>query len=98
MEDVLAIIFIFGGGTLFALSVSPIGRAIAARIRKEGSGEAVEQLRETQLAVLDDLDALRQELTDVQERIDFTERLLAQQRDAGQLPGLAEPGEEGTGR
>jgi len=33
MEGVLAIVFIFGGGTLFLLSVSPIGKAYAERIR-----------------------------------------------------------------
>ena len=33
MEDILAIILIFGGGTAIAISFSPIGRAIAERIR-----------------------------------------------------------------
>ena len=92
MEDIIAITLIFGGGTLFALSVSPIGRAIASRIRGEGgSGSEVERLRETQLSLMDDLESVHQELTDVQERVDFTERLLAQHRDAAGLPGSQEP-------
>ena len=33
MEDILAIVFIFGGGSLFLLAISPIGKAIAERIR-----------------------------------------------------------------
>jgi ABC-type phosphate transport system auxiliary subunit len=33
--------------------------------------------------------ALRQELDEVQERLDFAERLLAQQKDQGRLPGPA---------
>lgn len=92
MEDVLAITLIFGGGTLFLLAVSPVGRAIADRIR--GSGEAgsrdlLEKVRESQLALLEEIEAVRQELTDVQERLDFTERLLARQREAGRLPSEA---------
>ena len=37
MEGVLAITFIFGGGTLFLLAVSPVGRALAERIRSQGA-------------------------------------------------------------
>ena len=33
IEGVLAITFIFGGGTLFLLAISPIGKAFAERIR-----------------------------------------------------------------
>ena len=92
MEDIIAIILIFGGGTVFLLSVSPIGRAIAARIRDGGggSGEEIRQLRETQLNLLDDLESVRHELTDVQERVDFAERLLAQHREAPGVPGAQE--------
>ncbi len=95
MEDILAIVFIFGGGSIFLLAMSPIGRAIADRIRGgAGAGaaeETVRRLHETQQAILDDLDGVRQELGEVQERLDFTERLLAQQREAGRLP-VGEPG------
>ena len=37
MEGILAITFIFGGGTLFLLSISPVGKAIAERIRLHGA-------------------------------------------------------------
>lgn len=92
MEDIIAIILIFGGGTLFALSVSPIGRAIAARIRDGGNtvGPEVEELRESQMALLQDVETMRQELVEVQERVDFAERLLAQHRTA---PKLSDPDE-----
>ncbi|OGU22553.1 MAG: hypothetical protein A3K13_09880 [Gemmatimonadetes bacterium RIFCSPLOWO2_12_FULL_68_9] len=89
MEDILAIVLIFGGGSAFLLAISPVGRAIADRIRSGGqvSGqESVERLHETQQAMLEDLEAVRQELGEVQERLDFTERLLAQHREAGRLP------------
>ncbi len=88
MEDIVAIVFLFGGGTLLALSLSPIGRAIADRIKgtaRGSPGDVVRQIEETQGHVLDELDALRQEVADVQERLDFTERLLARQREPGRL-------------
>ena len=89
MEDILAITLLFGGGSAFLLAISPVGRAIADRIRRGGKGGSdgvAERLQEGQLALLDELDAMRQELTDVQERLDFAERILVKQRETGQLP------------
>ena len=79
MEGVLAITFIFGGGTLFLLSVSPVGRALAERIR--GSGGQPEPDHEMQA----DLDALRAEVSELHERMDFAERLLAQRPEPGKI-------------
>ncbi|HEX9728732.1 MAG TPA: hypothetical protein VGA37_09520 [Gemmatimonadales bacterium] len=92
MEGVLAIVFLFGGGSMFLLAISPIGRAIATRIQRseEASPEAVEHLEAGYQAVLDDVEALRHDLVEVQERLDFAERLLAQQRQAGLPSGDAE--------
>ncbi len=100
MEEILAIVLIFGGGSAFLLAISPIGRAIADRIRSgipAAGEESVQRLQETQQAMLDDLEAVRQELSEVQERLDFTERLLAQQRETPRVgPGeapVSRPGE-----
>jgi DNA-binding ferritin-like protein len=81
MEGVLAITFIFGGGTLFLLSVSPVGKAIAERIRHQGAVP----VRDTEL--LAEVDALREEVAELHERVDFTERLLANQKDSAKLAG-----------
>jgi len=89
MEDILAITLLFGGGTAFLLAISPVGRAIADRIQRGGKGGTdgvTQRLQEAQLALLDELDAMRQELSDVQERLDFAERLLVKQRETGRLP------------
>jgi len=73
VEGVLAIIFIFGGGTLFLLAVSPVGKALADRIRHGvRSGPP-----ESDPGVLAELDQLRADLNELQERVDFAERLLA---------------------
>jgi hypothetical protein len=78
MEGVLAITFIFGGGTLFLLSVSPVGRALAERIRGQAQPAQDPEL-------LADVDALRHEVAELHERVDFAERLLAQRQEQGKV-------------
>jgi hypothetical protein len=75
MEGVLAITFIFGGGTLFLLAVSPIGRALAERIKSHGSPPGADP------ELLAEVDALRAEVSELHERMDFAERLLAQRQE-----------------
>ncbi len=80
MEDILALLLIFGGGTLIAISFSPVGRAIADRIRGHSTQEGDPQ-------VYEELERVRGELAELHERMDFAERLLSRSREAGQLPG-----------
>ncbi len=80
MEDILALIFIFGGGTAIALSFSPVGRALAARIRGDvGAVQLDPELRA-------EVDLLRRDVVELQERLDFAERMLAQRPDPARLP------------
>lgn len=81
MEGVLFIVIIFGGGMLFLLSKTEIGHAIADRIRGVGSQAELDP------GFGEELDRLRGDVAELQERMDFTERLLAKSREAGQLPG-----------
>lgn len=78
MEDVLAIILIFGGGAATLIAYSPVGKAIADRIR--GKGLVVQDPE-----VIADLNALREDLNELHERLDFTERLLAERTEPGKL-------------
>ena len=78
MEGVLAITFIFGGGTLFLLSVSPVGRALAERIRGQAQPAHDPEL-------LAEVDALRHDVAELHERVDFAERLLAQRQEPGKV-------------
>ncbi len=79
MEGVLFIVIVFGGGMLFALSKTEIGRALADRIRHGSQGAAPDQM------LLEEMDRLRHDVVELQERVEFTERLLASSREAGQL-------------
>jgi hypothetical protein len=95
VEGILAIVFIFGGGTMFLLAISPVGRAIAARIQGGGGGgsnEQIERLEAAQQNVLDEMEALRHDVVEMQERLDFAERMLARQREKGALPADGTPG------
>ncbi len=79
MEGILAVTFIFGGGTLFLLSISPVGKALAERIRSQGAVP----MQDPEL--LAEVDSIRREVTELQERVDFTERLLMQQQERAQV-------------
>lgn len=79
MEGILAITLIFGGGTLFLLSISPVGRALADRLRA-GHGQPAADPE-----LLAEVDALRQEVAELHERVDFAERILLKSKDRDEL-------------
>lgn len=85
IEGILAILLIFGGGTAVALGFSPVGRAVADRIRGKHALPETEDLRgelaDQREAQAEELQQVRQEMAELAERLDFAERLLAQQRD-----------------
>jgi len=84
MEGILAIVFIFGGGTLFLLSISPVGRALADRLRGNTTAAQDPEL-------LNEVDALRQEVAELHERVDFAERILLNAHERKEL-GKGESG------
>lgn len=91
-EDVIgfvAVVLLFGGGTLFLLAISPIGKAIAGRIsgKKVASedDETAAGLRDLR-GELEDLRHLPEQMSELGERVDFLERMLAKQREAERLP------------
>ena len=81
MEDIVAIIMVFGTGMVGIMAFSPMGRAMAERMRRKGMppelpSEEVEDLRA-------EMQAMREQLSELAERQDFTERMLAQARERG---------------
>ena len=79
MEDILAIIFLFGGGTTICLAFSPVGRALAERIRGRGAEPAYDP------ELIAEVQSLRTDVVELQERVDFAERLLAQRNEPMQV-------------
>jgi len=71
-----------GGFFAWMISLSPLGKALAERLRHgpvppRGTGE-------DQAELVESVEQLRREVAELAERVDFTERLLGQQQ-AGQL-------------
>jgi 5,10-methenyltetrahydromethanopterin hydrogenase len=82
----LAIVTVFGTATVGAV-VYPLARALARRLEGRPSGMSQELAQE----VLDRVQQLEQtqaRIHELEERLDFAERMLAQQRDSERLaPG-----------
>jgi hypothetical protein len=80
MEDIVAIVMLFGTGIVGVIAFSPIGRAIASRIHGpvELPAAEVAELR-------DQVAELSQQVAELAERQDFSVRLLARARERGEL-------------
>ena len=86
-----AVILLFGGGTLFLLSISPVGKAFASRIlgKKQGAEERDEETAQEVKDLRREVGEMRhfgEQMSELGERVDFLERLVAKQREAERLP------------
>jgi len=70
-----------GGFFVWMVSLSPVGKAYAERLRAQTRG-GTDQEREDLLQALEDI---RQDVSQLAERVDFTERMLAKRADAERL-------------
>ncbi len=85
MEDILALfipIIAVGGFFAWMISLSPLGKALAERLRHGpvppgGTGG-------DQAELVESVEQLRREVAELAERVDFTERLIGQNQ-TGQL-------------
>lgn len=79
-EAVFFLIVFTLGGTVWLLT--PVMRALAERIKPRAGAPGGAGGHEETLTALEDL---RREVAELAERVDFTERLLAKQREAERL-------------
>ena len=77
----VAIFFVFGGGFWV---LRPLAAAIAKRIAGEQRPPPVTDPQEHE-ALAAEVQQLRQEMVELQERVDFAERLLAKERGGERL-------------
>jgi len=87
MEDVLALMIPIVAITGFfgwMISLSPLGKALADRL-KHGPQPVSAGTTEEQAELLESVEQLRREVAELAERVDFTERLLGQQRVSEQI-------------
>ena len=84
MIGVFIPIIAVGGFFAWMISLSPLGKALAERLRHgpvpRGGGTG-----EDQAELVEQVEELRREVAELAERVDFTERLLGQQQATGQL-------------
>ena len=91
-DDVIkltAVLLLFGPLAVFFISLTPIGKALAARILgKKYSGDHEESTAEINelRRELEDLRHLPEQMSELGERVDFLERMVAKQREAERLP------------
>ena len=87
MEDVIAIAVLgFFTTVITALvTLGPVGRAVAERLRGKGASGALAEIEERFDDQAQQINAVQRQLSDLAERQDFSERLLAQARDRGLL-------------
>ena len=70
------------------LAQGPVGQALARRIQGHAGGDP--ELAADVAELREQVDLLRRQLEETQERVDFTERLLSQQRPAARIPGAGD--------
>ncbi len=63
----------------------PVVRALAERLRPRPEKDVKEELQALREDVLQELQQVNREMAELSERLDFTERLLAKQREAERL-------------
>ena len=88
MEGTLALlipIVAITGFFAWMISLSPLGKALAERVRHGAVPAGGAGSEETQAELLENVEQLRREVAELAERVDFTERLLGQQRGAEQI-------------
>ncbi len=79
---------------LFALIVLTIGTYFTVRAwRGKGTSQkTLENIDDKLTLLLEHSDSVRGELSDIQDRVEFTERLLTDARNSGESPGASDRG------
>jgi hypothetical protein len=82
--------FLAIGAAAVGLFFGPIGMALGRRLSGRAHPEGHTEVEEMGAQVTADMDDLRRRLADIEERLDFAERLLTDSPPANQLPRGAE--------
>lgn len=80
--------FLALGATAIGLLFGPIGQALARRLGGRAEpDESAAEIERVNERITTEVDDLRARLADVEERLDFAERLLARGGQVDQIPG-----------
>jgi hypothetical protein len=81
-----AVVIIFGALTIVAVLLWPLIRAVARRIEGGGPAAAAQAELDTLRARVQSLEDLPPRIAELEERLEFAERMLAQAREPDRLP------------
>ena len=84
-EEVFVLFAITLVGGFSVILLWPFMRALAERVRPRGAGAGNDQLQSQQDALAEELAQTRHDVAELQERLDFAERLLAKQQNPAQI-------------
>jgi hypothetical protein len=94
LEDMAAVVLLLGVGLILAALVWPLIKAIARRIEGGAPAAEVQAELESLRERVRQLEEMPRRMVELEERIDFTERVLAQpQQQPARIGGSAEGGE-----
>lgn len=80
------LLVVFGTFVVSAWLLRPVAQAFAERLRGRRHTDPDAAVAAARDATLTELEAMRQRLLELEERVDFTERLMAQHRGGERLP------------
>lgn len=81
---IVALTALIAGGVVLSLLVFHLGRALADRIRG-GPRHASDEVKALREDLVTEMQVVRSEIAELAERVDFTERLLAREREQSRL-------------
>lgn len=81
MEDIIAVAGFFTTVIVALITFGPIGRAIAASIHRRGVGNPGAEVLDQVDTLENRIEGLQQQVSELAERQDFTERLVAKTRE-----------------
>jgi Tfp pilus assembly protein PilO len=82
LEDVAAIVLLLGVGLILAAMLWPLIRAIAKRIEGGSPGAEMQGELDTLRERVQQLEAMQPRMAELEERVDFAERLLTRGQEA----------------
>jgi hypothetical protein len=88
-EFIISMVALFSVvGLSLAIILGPVGHALSRRIEGKSAADPKQlAMLEDLVTRVEDMPELRREVGELQERVDFAERLLAQRPDVIPLPG-----------
>jgi len=85
LHDMAVVVLLLGAGLMFAALIWPLIKAIARRIEGGAAGAEVQAELEGLRERVRQLEEMQPRMLELEERVDFTERIVAQGREPDRL-------------